>query len=130
MLEPDDQLDACARAVIDAALEVHRCLGPGFAEAVYERALSIELEMRGIAFEQQFPVPISYKGYTVGESRLDLLVAHRLVVELKAAEQLAPIHTAQLLSYLRATRCPLGLLLNFNVSLLKNGIKRVVLTGS
>lgn len=126
--EPDSQLDQLARAIIGAAIEVHRGLGPGFLESVYEEALAVELHLRGIGFERQHVISVAYKGYNVGESRLDLLIENRIIVELKAVEMLLPIHTAQLLSYLRATDCRLGLLMNFNLPVLKPGIKRIVLS--
>jgi GxxExxY protein len=109
-------------------MEVHRLIGPGFLESVYEEALCIEMRLRDIAYVRQATVPVLYKGYTVGEGRLDLLVEKYLVVELKAVEALAQIHAVQLLSYLRATGHKLGLLINFNVPVLKEGIKRVILS--
>ncbi|HEX8221401.1 MAG TPA: GxxExxY protein [Chloroflexia bacterium] len=127
-VEPDEAVDQIARRAIGAALEVHRVLGPGFLEVVYEEALCVELSLRKIPFVRQAQVPIWYKAQQIGEGRLDLLVADCLIVELKAVEALAPIHTAQLLSYLRATGQRLGLLINFNVPLLRQGIKRVALT--
>jgi GxxExxY protein len=108
-------------------MEVHLQLGPGFLESVYQEALCIELRLRDVPFQEQVPIALQYKGKPVGQARLDLLVADRLLVELKAAESLAPIHVAQLLSYLKATRRPLGLLINFNVSYLRQGLKRVIL---
>lgn len=126
--EPGERIDTLARTVIGAAIEVHRTLGPGFLESVYEEALGIELGLRHIAYTRQTPIALCYKGHPVGESRLDLFVEDTLVVELKAVESLAPIHTAQVISYLKATGCPLGLLINFNVPILKRGIKRVVLS--
>ena len=130
MLEPPVQLDETARAVLSAALEVHRVLGPGFLESVYEGAMAVELELRGISFERQKPIGVSYKGYAIGEGRLDFFVQNCLIVELKAAEKLLPIHQAQLMSYLKATGCCLGLLVNFHERLLKDGVRRVVLTTS
>ena len=127
-MEPEPELDRLAHAVIGAAIEVHRSLGPGFLESVYEEALCIELESRRIPFVRQCPVAVQYKGHPVGEGRLDLLVGGKLVVELKAVETLVPIHSAQLMSYLRATGPCLGLLINFNMPVLKNGIKRMVLS--
>ncbi|MCC7087907.1 MAG: GxxExxY protein [Chloroflexi bacterium] len=125
--EPDPQLDELASRVIGAAIEVHRVLGPGFLESVYEAALCAELEQRSIAYARQAVVEVSYKGRPVGESRLDLLVERRLIVELKAIDALAPIHMAQVLSYLRATGIHLALLINFNVPRLRDGgIKRVI----
>jgi len=126
--EPDKKLDDFAAVVVDAALEVHRQLGPGFLEFAYEEALAIELGLRRVAFERQVPVALTYKQVPIGHTRLDLLVGGCLVVELKATECLLPIHLAQVLSYLKATRQPLGLLINFNVSTLRQGIKRVVRT--
>jgi GxxExxY protein len=102
-------------------------VGPGFPEFVYEEALAVELELRGIPFQRQVPIALKYKGFEIGDGRLDLLVEGSLVVELKAVESLAPIHVAQLLSYLKATGLSLGLLINFNVRLLKHGVRRVVL---
>ena len=127
-VEPDLRTDDLARAVIGAAIEVHRLLGPGYLESVYEQALAIELELRNIPFERQKPIRVNYKGREVGEGRLDLLVGGSLIVELKAVDALAPIHTAQVMSYLKTTHYPLGLLINFNVPVLKAGIKRIVLT--
>jgi GxxExxY protein len=126
--EPTQEIDNLAHAVIGAAIEVHRILGPGFLESVYEEALCVELELRGIPFSRQASVTVNYKGHTVGEGRLDLLVDNALIVEAKAVDALAPIHTAQVLSYLKATGHQLGLLINFNVPVLKDGIKRIVLT--
>ena len=126
--EPDEEEDALAHAVIGAAIEVHRHLGPGYLESVYEDALAIELTLRQIPFERQMPIAVNFKGHPVGEGRLDFLVCGRLIVELKAIDELAPIHRAQVLSYLRTTKLTLGLLINFNVKTLKDGIKRVILS--
>ncbi len=126
--EPDTETDRLAQEVIGAAIEVHRVLGPGFLESVYEQALSVELELRGVRFQRQAPVAVVYKGRSIAESRLDLVIEGKLIVELKAVDQFAPIHTAQVLSYLKATGCQLGLLINFNVTRLRDGIKRVVLS--
>jgi GxxExxY protein len=128
LLEPSDELDRLANAVIGAAIEVHRALGPGYSELVYEEALCVELRLRDILFVRQAPVAVKYKGFNVGEGRLDLLVGGLLIVELKVVEALGPVHSAQMLSYLKATEMELGLLINFNVSVLKNGIKGIVLT--
>jgi GxxExxY protein len=94
----------------------------------YQQALAVELELRGVAFVQQSPVSIDYKKHDVGQARLDFLVANSLVVELKVVDNLAPIHTAQVISYLKATGCKLGLLINFNNVVLRDGIKRVILS--
>ena len=112
--------------VIGAAIEVHRLLGAGFLESVYESALAVELEARGIFFERQKIISVAYKGYFVGENRLDFLVENTLVVELKAVSNLTPLHEAQALSYLKATNLNLALLINFNVTRLKNGVKRII----
>ena len=126
--EPDRELDRVASEVVAAAIEVHQTLGPGFLESVYEHALCVELGLRNVSFQRQVPVAVAYKGHRVGESCLDLLVAGRLIVELKAIEALAPIHWVQVRSYLKATRCVLGLLINFNVTVLLRGVRRVILT--
>jgi GxxExxY protein len=126
--EPDRAIDDVARNVVDAALEVHRTLGAGFAEGVYEHALAIELALRGIKCERQVPIAVTYKGHEVGEGRLDLLVEDCLVVELKAVETLLPVHVAQVVSYLRATQRCLALLMTFNVRQFRDGLRRVILS--
>ena len=124
--EPDPRLDLLTEAVIGAAIEVHRTLGPGLDEALYEAALCIELKLRKIPFAKQVLVEVEYKGEVIGEKRLDLLVAGQLIVELKAVESIAPLHKAQVLTYQRITKLKLGLLINFNSTLLKEGIRRIV----
>lgn len=114
--------------IIGAAIEVHRHLGAGFMESVYQRALAIEMAARGLSFAREAPVRLVYKGQDVGEARLDFLVQEQVIVELKAVDALHPIHHAQVINYLRATHLPLGLLINFNVTALKDGIERIVLT--
>jgi len=126
--EPSQELDRLAYAVIGAAIEVHQILGPGFLEEVYQAALTIEFLRRGIPHEFEKFVTVNYKGHEVGKGRLDFLVANSLIVELKAVQSLAPIHEAQVLSYLKMTNYPLALLINFNVPLLKDGIKRIILS--
>ena len=126
--EPDRELDELARIVVDAALEVHRALGPGMLESAYQEALSVELRLRGVRFAQQVPVAVAYKGARIGEVRLDFLVADRLVVEVKACLSLLPVHLAQVVAYLKASDRPLALLINFNVPLLRHGIRRVIRT--
>ena len=128
MHEPDIGLDELAREVVDAAFNVHRELGPAYLASVYEAALSYELGVRGISFERQLSFEVFYRGHVVGCGRVDLLVAKSLVVELKAVDAIAPIHTAQMLSYLRALRLPLGLLINFNAAYFRSGVRRIVLT--
>jgi GxxExxY protein len=124
--EPSPELDQLAHAVIGAAIEVHRVLGPGLLESVYESALCRELELLGIPHERQARIPIPYKGIIVGDGRLDVLVAGVLPVEIKSVEMLIGIHGAQVLTYLKAGNFKLGLLINFNERLLKDGLKRVV----
>ena len=128
MREFGEELEQLAYEVIGAAIEVHRVLGPGFLESVYQEALCLELQLQRIPFIPQAPVAVNYKGASVGEGKLDFLVGNSLIVELKAVENLAPIHNAQVLSYLKMTGHRLGLLINFNVPILKQGIKRIVLS--
>jgi GxxExxY protein len=125
-IEPGKEIDEIASGVIGAAIEVHKHLGPGYLESVYEESLAIELGLRGISYRRQHSVPVRYKGVMVGEGRTDLFVADNLIVELKAVETLLPIHKAQLISCLRGRRLPLGLLINFNVRVLRDGIQRIV----
>lgn len=113
--------------IIGCALEVHRELGPGLLESIYEKALCFELEKRELGFESQKPVPVLYKGQSLGEMRLDLLIENKIIVEIKAVDRMDSVHHAQLLGYLKLAKKHLGLLLNFNVSLLKDGIKRIIL---
>lgn len=120
-------VDDMAGIVVDASIEVHRNLGPGFLETVYEDALAHELKLRGIRFERQVPFSVRYKDAFVGHGFIDLLVEDVLVVELKAVTTLLPIHTAQAISYLKATKLSLALLLNFNTRLMRDGIRRVAL---
>jgi GxxExxY protein len=126
--EPSETTDRLAYRVIGAAIEVHRILGPGFLEVVYEEALCVELSLRDIPFARQVPIGVDYKGNRVGQSRMDLLVDDHLVVELKAVECIAPIHVAQLLSCLKAAKLKLGLLITFNVPVLRAGVRRVIST--
>jgi GxxExxY protein len=126
--EPDEVVDVWAAAVVDAAIEVHRYLGPAFSESAYENALCHELELRGVPFERQVAVPLEYKGLPIGEGRVDILVGRVLVVELKALPSLLPVHVNQVLSYLSATGLSLGLLLNFGERHMKTGVRRVVLS--
>ena len=121
------ELDAISKGVIGAAIDVHRALGPGLLEAAYESCLAFELAQRGQFVERQKAVPIIYKAVEVEAGfRVDLLVDQRIIVELKAVEALAPIHKAQLLTYLKLTGLKIGLLMNFNVNILKHGLHRVV----
>ncbi len=126
-MEEKDRLDSITRGIIGAAIEVHKALGPGLLESAYEVCLAYELRELGFKVEQQLPLPITYKqvkldcGY-----RLDLLVDDSVIVEVKAIEHLAPIHDAQLLSYLKLSGKRVGLLLNSHVRILKDGLKRIV----
>ncbi len=113
--------------IIAAAIEVHKHLGPGLLESAYEECLCRELALRGVPFERQVPLPVEYKGVKLDCGyRLDLLVWGEIIVEIKAVEKLEPIHEAQLLTYLRLKGLRLGLLINFNVPYLKEGIRRLV----
>ena len=114
--------------IIGAALEVHRALGPGLLESAYEECLAREFSIRGMAFERQVPLPVSYKGAAVDAGyRVDFVVSGLVIVELKAVDALLPIHAAQLLTYLKLSDKRLGLLINFNVVRLRDGLQRVVL---
>ena len=113
--------------VIGAAIAVHKQLGPGLLEKAYQACLSYELQERGLRVREEVPVPVVYKEVKLDQGyRIDLLVEEQLVIELKAVEALTDVHTAQILTYMRLGEFPLGLLINFNVSLLKSGIKRYV----
>jgi GxxExxY protein len=115
-------------AIIGAAIEVHRQTGPGLLESAYEACLAFELSAGGIPFERQKELPLLYKGNRIDVGfRIDLLVADTIVVELKAVERTLPIHKAQVITYLKLTGCKLGLLINFNVHRLINGVERVAL---
>ncbi|MHC4562361.1 MAG: GxxExxY protein [Planctomycetota bacterium] len=119
------KLEQVAEQVIGAAIEVHRHLGPGLLESVYERALMYELETIGLSVHQQVPVAVAYKDIEIGGQRLDLLVDPGVIIEIKAIEHLTKTHEAQLLSYLKSTGHRLGLLINFGQRLLKDGVKRI-----
>ena len=121
------QINEITERIIGCAIEVHRNLGPGLLESIYEKALCHELEEQKVRHESQVTVPIIYKGIKLGEHRLDLLVSDTVVVELKAVERLDSVFKAQLLSYLKLTGMKVGLLINFNVQVLRDGITRVVL---
>ncbi len=122
------EFDGLSRRMIGCAIEVHRELGPGLLESAYEQCLAHELTLQGIPYERQKPMPVTYKGIMIDYGyRLDLLVDGKIVVELKAVAAIEPIHEAQLLTYLKLAKLKTGLLINFNVPLLKDGIKRFVL---
>ena len=116
-----------SRKIIGAAIEVHRVLGPGLLESIYQDCLEIEFCLQGIRFEREKRVPLVYKEQTLSESlRIDFLVADEVVIETKSVQSLLPVHDAQVLTYLKLTHCKLGLLINFNVPLARDGIKRIV----
>lgn len=122
------EVNQLTEAIIGAAIEVHRALGPGLLESAYEECLCRELDLRRIPFERQRLLPVEYKGLSLDCGyRLDLLVADTVVVEIKAVERLLPIHEAQLLTYLKLGGWKVGLLINFNVPVLKKGVRRLVL---
>ncbi len=121
-----NQIDRIAREVVDAAFKVHSSLGPGLLESAYEACFAHELTKRGYRVERQKAQPVIYEGLEIEVGyRLDLLVEDLIIIELKAVEQLAPIHQAQLLTYLKLSSKQLGFLMNFNVPLIKNGIRRI-----
>lgn len=122
------QFDELSNRVIGCALEVHRVLGPGLLESTYEQCLARELGLAGISFQLQAPLPVEYKGVKLDCGyRVDVLVEDALIIEIKSCEHLLPIHEAQLLTYLKLSGKHTGLLINFNVQLLKHGLKRRVL---
>jgi GxxExxY protein len=119
-------IDCLTGNIIGAAIEVHRCLGPGLLESVYQTCLLHELQSRNLQVDWQKPLPVLYKGVMLDCGyRLDLVVENQVVIEIKAVHNLAGVHEAQLLSYLRLGKYDVGLLMNFNVSILKNGIRRM-----
>ena len=121
------EVEMVAGEIIASALAVHRELGPGYLESFYRKAVCIELRSRTLAFETEKAVDVRYRGEVLGTHRIDLIVQGLVIVELKAVETLAPVHTKQVVSYLKATKLRLGLLINFDSELLKQGLKRVVL---
>ena len=120
------EIEEWTNRFISAAIEVHRALGPGYLEAVYLTALCLELTARQIPFKRQHHVNLTYRDVVIGKGFCDLLIADMIVVELKAVAELSPVHEAQLISYLKMTGCKLGLLINFNVPILKDGLRRLV----
>ena len=123
------ETDHITRDIIGGAIHVHQVFGPGLLESLYQACMVVELRQRGRSVETRVPVPLVYKSVTVDVAYyLDMVVDDRVIVELKAVERLAPIHTAQLLTYLRLTRRSIGLLINFNVPVLKDGVKRIINT--
>jgi GxxExxY protein len=127
LTEPRKALNELTEVVIGCAIEVHRALGPGLLESTYEMCLCRELNLRGIYFERQKPIPVTYKGVKLDCGyRADLIVDGRLLVEIKSIEQTSAIHDAQLLSYLKLSGLKVGLLINFNVRVLTHGLRRKV----
>jgi GxxExxY protein len=123
-----EEMNKITGIVVDAAMDVHSALGPGLLESVYEQCLAHELELRGLKVERQVAIPVVYKKAELEVGfRIDLLVQDCLIIELKAVETVLPIHEAQVFTYLRLTDSRVGLLLNFNVVSMKNGIKRIIL---
>lgn len=124
----DVRTEAFARTVIDAGLKVHRSLGPGLLESAYEHCLAYELKTRGLSVARHVALPIFYEGVSIDAGyRLDLLIEDAIIIEVKSIETLAQIHEAQLLTYLNLSKHRLGFLMNFNVPLFKNGLKRIIL---
>jgi GxxExxY protein len=120
-------LNSITDRIIKCAIEVHKNLGPGLLESIYDKAMCHELKNDGLSIVSQLVIPIMYKGVSLGEHRIDMMVENEIIVEFKAVDRLDPVFKAQLLSYLRLTDKKLGLLINFNVPVLKEGIQRVIL---
>ncbi len=126
-MKPEPEITELARNVIGCAIEVHKVLGPGLLESAYQCCLCHELTLQGIPFEKEKPLPVVYKGCELDCGyRMDILVANEIILELKSVDKLLPIHDAQLLSYLKLAGLRQGLLINFNVMLLKDGLKSLV----
>ena len=121
------ELNEITEKIIGCAIEVHKHLGPGLLETIYEKALCYELDENNVIYEKQIVAPVIYKGIVLGEYRVDLVVEKEIIVELKATEKMNPVYEAQVLSYLKMTNKKLGLLINFNVPVLRSGIKRIIL---
>jgi GxxExxY protein len=123
----DDDCEALVTRTIGCCIRVHRELGPGLLERTYARAIAIELDMEGIPFEVEKRFEIHYRGHWLSDHRVDVVVADQVLLEIKALDRLAPVHMAQVMSYLRLSGLRVGLLLNFNVAVLPDGLRRVVL---
>lgn len=125
------ELDELSRKVVDSVFSVHKELGPGFLEKIYEDALCYELEQRGLNFIRQKSIPVFYKNQKMPtEYKLDLIVEDQMILELKTVEKILPVHEAQVISYMKQCDSPLGFVINFNEAMIKNGIKRVVLSSN
>lgn len=123
----DPRTEQLAAEIVDSAFKVHSGLGPGLLESVYETCMVVEFDRRGLAFNRQIPLPLVYEGVKIDSGlRLDLLVDDKVVVELKAVEKLSALYEAQLLTYLKLSGLRLGLLINFNVAMIREGIRRIV----
>jgi GxxExxY protein len=123
--EPDPMLSDITNRIIGALIEVHKALGPGYLESYYERAVEIEFRRRAIRYSRQHTFSVMYKGEVIGEGRLDFLVEDTVILELKCVESIGGAHVATMISYLRANNKPLGLIANFNVKYLSEGLKRI-----
>jgi GxxExxY protein len=122
-----DDLEDLVHRTIGCCIDVHRALGPGLLESIYSRAVCIELTRSGIAYEREKVIPVTYRDELLCSQRLDIVVANQIVLEIKSVERLHPVHRAQALTYLRVSRLPIALLMNFNVAVLPEGLKRIVL---
>ena len=122
-----NELNVVTEKIIGCAIEVHRNLGPGLLESVYDKAMCHEIGANGLKYQNQVIIPVVYKGIILGEHRIDLIVENKIIVELKAVERMDPVFKAQVISYLRMTNKQLGLLINFNVPYLRDGIQRIIL---
>lgn len=122
-----DELESLVTRTIGCCVAVHRELGPGLLETIYARAVRIELTASGLCFEAEHVVPVTYRGVFLCHQRLDLIVERQVVLELKAVERLGPVHRAQVLNYLRTAGLRIGLLVNFNVAVIQDGLRRVIL---
>jgi GxxExxY protein len=123
----DDATEALITRIIGICIIVHRELGPGLLESIYRRAICLELEAAGLAFEVEKQFPVMYRGIVLCHHRVDIVVEGTVLIEIKACERLAPVHYAQVLSYLRISKLPVALLMNFNTAILPDGLKRIVL---
>ncbi|MBC7783263.1 MAG: GxxExxY protein [Burkholderiales bacterium] len=123
--EPDPKLNELTNRIIGVLIEVHKALGPGYLESYYERAVEIEFIARGLRYSRQHSFGVMYKGEVIGEGRLDFLVEDTVILEMKHVESIGSAHVATMISYLKANKKPLGIIANFNVKLLKDGLRRI-----
>jgi GxxExxY protein len=122
-----DQVERLATLAVDAAFAIHMELGPGLLESAYQSCFTYELGLRGVAYQRELPIPLNYKGIRIEAGfRADVIADQKLLIEIKAVEQVLPVHKAQVITYLKLLRFPLGLLINFNEVLIKHGIQRVL----